>query len=190
MLKIASGALCAILTVTGASAQETVPWASSNVGGWNVAVDRTIGDSCFILAAFENDFVVRFQFNNRAQNVQFIIGNLKWGSVEDGEAYDMEVAFGAEEPWSGDGMGYLWNDILPSLVLSVPVEGERASAFLHEFAQMNGVKVRHDGVEVANLAFQNNSQAVAEMLACQEMMMANAGSLDPFEGSEVPAEPL
>ena len=181
--------MCAILTVTGASAQETVPW-ESNVGGWNVAVDRTIGDSCFILAAFENDFVVRFQFNNRAQNVQFIIGNLKWASVEDGEAYDMEVAFGPADAWSGDGMGYLWNDILPSLVLSVPVEGERASAFLDEFARMDGVRVRHEGVEVANLAFQHNAEAVAEMLACQQVMFANLGSTDPFKGAQAPAEPL
>ena len=40
--------------------------------GLEVAVDRTIGDSCFIVSALDNDFVLRLQFNNRQKNIQYL----------------------------------------------------------------------------------------------------------------------
>ncbi len=189
MIRTILAALCALFAANAAFSQETVTW-SDNVAGWKVNVDRTIGDSCFIIAAFENDYVVRFQFNNRQKNVQFIIGSLLWGSLEEGASYDMEVAFGERPAWSGEGVGYRWNDILPTLVLSVPVEGEKASHFIDEFAGMPEVRVTSEGLEIAKLALSGADQAVAEMMACQATMLSNSHQ-DPFASlPQKPAESL
>ena len=133
MLKIAGSALFALsLTTTAAAAQDTVTW-KENIEGWSVAIDRTINDSCFIISGFEDDLFLRFQFNATQKNVQFIIASVRWDSLKTGQDYDMEVSFGDLDAWSGTAKGHRWNDILPSLVLSVPIADHQASNFMEEF---------------------------------------------------------
>ncbi len=183
MLKVASGAVCAVLFAGTAIADDTVTW-KDNIQGWSVAIDRTIDDSCFIISGFEDDLFLRFQFNATQQNVQFIVASIHWDSLKSGQDYDLEVAFGGQEAWAGTAKGYRWNDILPSLVLSVPMEDQQASHFMHEFTAMGTVSVVHDGSEIANLALAGAAEAVASMLDCQAAMTqankARATGNDPF----------
>jgi len=181
MLKSIPGVFALLGAVLPAQAQDTVLW-QENIAGWQVNVDRTIGNSCYISAAFESGAVVRFQFNARQQNVQFIIGDLRWASLEAGESYDMQVTFGERDPWSGEAVGYRWSDVLPSLVLSVPAGDEKAAHFIREFAGTSGLRVAYDGREIANLSLKGANAAVAEMIACQRVMAASAGPADPFAG--------
>jgi hypothetical protein len=182
MLKSIPGVLALLSTVLPAQAQDTVLW-QENVAGWQVNVDRTIGDSCFMSAAFDTGAVVRFQFNARQGNIQFIIGDLRWASVLEGETYDLEVTFGDLAPWSGEAVGHRWSDILPSLVLSVPAEDNRAADFIGEFATTAEVRVAFDGREIAQLSLVGSGDAVAEMFACQREMAASGTPVDPFSGS-------
>ena len=184
MLKIAYGAVFALLATGAAVAQETVTW-EENIQGWTVVVDRTIENSCFIISGFDNEMLLRFQFNSTQKNVQFILASADWASLENGQDYDLEVAFGDQDPWSGLAKGHRWNDVLPSLILSVPVEGRAASDFMHEFTAMDTVRVTHAGAEIAHLALAGADDAVESMLACQaSMSRANANppssERDPF----------
>jgi hypothetical protein len=189
MKTFVTGAACAILAAGAASAEDTIGW-SEDVAGWTVAVDTTIGNSCFMLTAFENEFVVRLQFNRTRDNVQLIIGNMRWTSVKAGESYDMEVGFGDLPPWSGDAEGYVWSDTVPSLVLSIPVAEEKASYFLGEFMDTDALHVAHDGTRIADLALDGTAEAVAELISCQAEMLANAAPEDPFAGDDTASEPL
>ncbi len=183
MWKVTSCAVCALLLAGTAVAEDTVTW-KDNINGWSVAIDRTIDDSCFIISGFEDDLFLRFQFNATQQNVQFIVASIRWDSLKNGEDYDLEVAFGEQEAWAGTAKGYRWNDILPSLVLSVPIEDQQASHFLREFTAMGTVSVVHDGSEIANLALAGAAEAVASMMDCQAAMTqaneARTSSADPF----------
>ena len=183
MLKIVSGALFALLSAGAAAAQDTVTW-KDDIQGWSVAIDRTIDNSCFIISGFENDLFLRFQFNASQENVQFIVANIQWDSLQNGEDYDMEVAFGDLDAWSGMAKGHRWNDILPSLVMSVPIADQQASHFMKEFTEMDRVRVSHGGSEIANLALAGASEAIASMLDCQvSMSKANkskSSGNDPF----------
>ena len=184
MLKIACGFVCSLFLGSAAVAQDTATWLE-NIKGWRIVVDRTIDDSCFIISEFENDLFIRFQFNAVQQNVQFIVASLRWDSLETGQTYDMEVAFGDLESWSGTALGHRWNDILPSLVLSVPIEDQQASHFMKEFTDMRTVRISHNGSEIAKLALRGTKEAVASMLDCQTIMskanrLKNSAS-DPFE---------
>lgn len=183
MLKIISGAICALCVTSAANAQDTVTW-QDNVQGWTVVIDRTIDNSCFIISGFENELLLRFQFNAVQQNVQFIVANVNWESLKTGEDYDMEVAFGDRDSWSSTAKAHRWADILPSLVMSVPVANQQASDFMKEFTAMGSVRISHEGSEIANLALAGTGEAVASMLDCQAAM-ANAKPLkklgtDPF----------
>lgn len=183
MLKIATGAAFALLTASVAMAQDTVTW-KDDIQGWSVAIDRTIDDSCFIISDFEDDLFLRFQFNAAQHNVQFIIASIRWDSLKTGEDYDMEIAFGDQDAWTGTAVGHRWNDILPSLVMSVPVEDHQASNFMHEFTAMGSVSVSYDGSEIANLALAGAAEAVASMMDCQTAMSnareAKQTGTDPF----------
>lgn len=183
MLKIASGAVFALSLASAATAQDTVTW-KDDVQGWSVAIDRTINDSCFIISGFEDDLFLRFQFNASQENVQFIVANVRWDSVETGEDYDVEVAFGDMDAWSGMAKGHRWNDILPSLVLSVPIADQQASHFMKEFTAMPSVRISFDGTEIAHLALSGAAAAVESMLDCQATMskakQARESGNDPF----------
>jgi hypothetical protein len=189
MLKIAYGVAGALLVASAAAAQDTVTW-KDDVEGWSVAIDRTIDNSCFIISGFENDLFLRFQFNATLQNLQFIVASVRWDSLENGEDYDLEVSFGDLDAWSGLARAHRWNDILPSLVLSVPVEDQQASNFMQEFTAMGSVRVSYDGSEIAHLALSGASEAVASMIECQATMsQANAkrGTTgDPFAAKPDP----
>lgn len=183
MLKIASGAVFALLMAGTANAQDTVTW-KDDVQGWSVAIDRTINDSCFIISGFEDDLFLRFQFNATRKSVEFIVASVRWDSLQNGEDYNVEVAFGDLDAWEGSATGHRWNDILPSLVLSVPIADQQASHFMKEFTATGSVRVSHDGDEIAHLALSGADEAIASMLDCQAAMskanQARKSSADPF----------
>lgn len=177
------GAVFALVAAGESVAQESVVW-QDNVRGWSVAVDRTIDNSCYIISGFEDDVFVRFQFNATQENVQFIVANINWESVKSGENYDVAVAFGDLDAWAGTAKGHRWNDILPSLVLSVPIADQKASHFMRQFTAMDTVSVSYEGSEIANLDLDGVEEAVASMLSCQTAMTKanksrDAGT-DPF----------
>lgn len=180
MLKFFSGAVIAICSTGAALAQDTMTW-DDNVQGWTVVIDRTIENSCFIISGFEDELLLRFQFNATQQNVQFIAANINWKSLQAGKNYDMEVAFGDRDSWAGTAKAHRWNDILPSLVMSVPVENQQASDFMKEFTAMGSVRILHEGSEIANVDLPGASEAVAAMLDCQAAMAnVKAPDADPF----------
>ncbi|MEM8802854.1 MAG: hypothetical protein AAGF55_10005, partial [Pseudomonadota bacterium] len=80
MLKITLSSVLA-LAASSAFAQDTVMW-NEDIRGWSVAIDRTIEDSCFIISGFEDQLFLRLQFNAQQQNVQFIVANVAWESLE------------------------------------------------------------------------------------------------------------
>ncbi len=178
MLKIAFGTVLALAAANAAVAQDIVTW-KENIQGWRIVVDRTIEDSCFIISEFEDDVLLRFQFNVSQQNVQFIVASLLWDTLETGEEYDLDVTFGEFDTWSGVATGHRWNDILPSLVLSVPVEDRQASEFIKEFTEKRSVRIAHNGSEIAHLALSGTNEAVASMLDCQASMSQVNHSTDP-----------
>jgi hypothetical protein len=184
MLKVASCAAVALLTAGAANAQDTAIW-NDDIDGWAVVVDRTINDSCFIIAGFGNNVYLRFQFNLPQQNIQMIVADAAWDSLETGTEYDLNVAFGDREPWTGLAKGHRWQDVLPSLVLSVPVANHQAADFIDDFTAVNSVRISFDGTEIANLPLKGVDEAVQAMLDCQAAMSEVDHSVldaDPFAG--------
>ncbi len=161
-------------------ADETVIW-KNDVRGWDVMVDRTLENSCFIYSTFEESSFVRLQFNPVNDSVEFTVGNLNWISLESGKLYPMEVQFGSRTPWTGEGLGRWWGEDLPSLSLDVPFKDDRALEFLDEFMKMTGVRVSYENRIIANLSLRGTYAATEEMMRCQRKM---------FESSPAPTDPF
>ena len=185
MVKSIPGALFALVLAGTASAQDTLIW-QQNVKGWHVSIDRTLGDSCFIITDFDNNTFLRFQVNSDRQNVEFIIAKASWNSLRNGQSYDLEVAFGDARPWAGVAKGYRWNDILPSLVLSVPFAQAQASQFMEAFTAKTQVSVSYEGQEIANLKLEGQGDAIEAMMECQAAM---AEARQPTEAASDPFAP-
>lgn len=182
MLKSATGAVAALLMASAAVAEDTAIW-DDDIDGWAVVVDRTIDNSCFIIAGFGDNVYLRFQFNLPQQNIQMIVADAKWDSLETGVDYDLDIAFGDREPWRGMAKGHRWQDVLPSLVLSVPVANREAADFIKDFTGVGSVRISSEGSEIANLPLRGAGEAVEAMLDCQGAMSEAGQSVsetDPF----------
>ncbi len=163
--------------------QDVVAW-QENVRGWSVVVDRTIDNSCFIISELEDNFFVRFQYNAVQQSVQVIVASTNWSSLKTDKTYDLEVSFGEDNTWPTKARGYRWNDVLPSLILSFPVENQQAPTFMRDFTTSAYMRISFEGSDIADLPLIGAHEAVASMLECQVAMSdtlnLKSASKDPF----------
>jgi hypothetical protein len=174
----------------GASAQDTQVWAE-NIENWLIGVDPSIGNGCYMLSDFVDESFLRIQFNPDLGNLQFIIGNPKWRSIQGGQLYKMTVQFGNAPVWEGDGEGFWWGDDSPSLILGVGYEQNAAQEFIDELMRMNSVAIGYQGREIANLSLNGTTSAMSEVMNCQDAMnqggqAPGGGTVDPFSNPPQP----
>lgn len=171
-------------SIGGATAQDVVTW-NDDVSGWTVAVDRTLNDGCFALACFDGGTCLRLQLNAANERVIFFAMNDNWQSLETGKLYDIEVKFGTLAPWTGMASVHRFSNGLPSLVLNVPFEEERAFNFIDEFMRMTGVRISYSGSVIANLSLRGTYAAMEEVFNCQRTMIEGGQRprSDPFSAA-------
>ena len=149
-----------------AVSQEIADW-QSDVGGWHVAVDRTIKDSCFIISEFESDVLLRLQINATLNEVQLIVADMGWSALEAGAKYPLELVLDDNDAWIGEGLARYWSGVLPSLVVSIPVREHAAAQFMGEFAGGHSIAISNAGTPLANLELSGTGAAVRELMTCQ-----------------------
>lgn len=159
-----------------------ITW-KDDVAGWYVGVDTSIGNGCFMTASYEAGTFLRVQFNPQDDNFQFIVGDGDWSSLEDGKAYDIEIAFGSRSPWSGEATGGRIGD-LPTLTLDVPFDKDKAAAFIDEFRRMTSVAITYQSKEIARLELSGTNAGMEEVINCQAAVNENqdaSPAADPFQ---------
>jgi hypothetical protein len=170
-----------------AVSEKSVTW-KEDVGGWDILVDTSQNNSCFMIAEYEGGTTLRVGFDASNDSVQFVIGNPDWRSIEHGKLYDLSVQFGNRTPWTAEGEGFWWGDSSPSLRMSVAFDKERqfdAGDFLSEYMKMTFVVVKYSGREIARLKLTGTNVAMNEVMACQTALMESDAnkSDDPFSSS-------
>lgn len=170
-------ALTCLCTLTISAHAESVAW-KDDVRGWMIRVDPTIGNGCFMLTEYDGGTYLRVQFNPSTDNLDFIIGDGDWRSVEKGKLYELSVQFGNRTPWAGDAEGFWFGDNTPALMMSVPFHDDRAKSFMEEFMRMSDVRVKYEGSEIAHLSLSGTYAAMQEAIACQIAMAEEED--DPF----------
>ncbi len=144
---------------SAAVAQDLVPY--SQAGGWDVVVDTTLGNGCFLTSEFEDGSTVRIGFNRTAGNGYVAAFNENWGDIVDGESYPITFLLD-EEQYDGAATG-MHLDALPGAVISFD-----SVDFLSDLAARNTMTLQSEGEDVMMIDLSGSDEAVAETIACQE----------------------
>jgi hypothetical protein len=165
-----------VLFASTAHAEKAALW--KKVGDWQVRVDRSLSNGCFIIAAYTKGEIVRFGFDPSEQNggLYVLINSDSWKSLVKGKSYSLEYKFDEDSPWRGDflatDMGLYGKSNKPN--------------FLIDFAAKRILTISYEGRFVARLPLTGSQAAIKEMWECQRAMLGQSaqGSSDPFAAEE------
>lgn len=190
---LAASALALVASATTAAAADPQTAAWGSVGGWQIRVDRTVGNGCFASQAYRDGTGVRLGFNMSRKIVYLLFGNPNWRSIEAGKLYHLEFVFDDAVRYSGDLRGVRFGDY-------VFLDGDNLTYnFTRDFMQRSTLRISYRGAQISYLSLHNTYAAVAEVMHCQQEM-AGAGSgtgsqyrntVSPFAGtSSGPIDPF
>lgn len=156
------------------------------VGGWEIRVDRSLGDGCFAVQFFERGTVVRIGFDVKNQKIYVFFGHTDWKSLEVGKVYPVRIVFDGTKSYDGELRGQRIGD--DSIVFLA--HRNLSSAFVKDFMERSGMQVFYRGERIANLSLANTFAAVSEVMNCQRELGTatrssggQGGGSDPFAAS-------
>lgn len=157
----------------------SVKW--GQVGGWEIRVDRTLGDGCFAFQSFDRGTVVRIGFDVSNQKIYLIFGHANWKSLEVGKVYPVRIVFDGTTPYEGQLRGQRVGD---STIVFL-AHRNLSTAFVKDFMERSGMQVFYRGERIANLSLANTFAAVSEVMNCQRELgtATRGGGSDPFAAS-------
>lgn len=166
----------------------TPTWAAApgkwgKVAGWDILIDQTLGNGCFIFNVFEDGTVLRLGFNPSKDNAYVMVGNLNWKSIEKGKEYDITFRMGRTQSWKVTATG-IYLDEVP--LLAAVTDNFK---FLLDIAKKRSIAVMYQGNRIANLSLKGTFAAISEMVRCQQKIGTSGGggasTDDPFaEGKD------
>ena len=160
-----------------AAAADAVRW--GKVAGWDILIDTTLGNGCFIFTIYDGGTALRLGFDPDEGDAYLMVGNQKWASIEHGKDYDIEIRMDRDAPWEATATGVDF-DGLPLLMASTDQPN-----FLIDFMKKNTLEVRYLNKSIATLSLKGTFAAVGEMLKCQDYVDVHgvggrAPYADPF----------
>lgn len=166
----------------GALAEDTVVWGRGEVRGWKTAVDRTIGNGCFIYSYFEGNSFLRLGVNPQTETVYMLLGDSDWQSITEDQEYQIELQMGRKSKWNASAIGGVL-DGMPSLLVTAT-----DLTFLRELSSQSNVRAWFGRNEIANISLRGSAAAIDEMIRCQNWMDKNGG--DPFASATTTKDPF
>jgi len=170
--------------IAGAQAQDTVLW--SNVGQWQIRIDKSVAYGCFMLGSYTRGTVLRIGFDQQNRNGYILVGNEAWHSLQVGNRYDLTLRFDNAAPWRGRATARrLGTGSMIFLYLSFD-----NSRFLVELARRINLTIFYAGNVVTQLPLRGTYAATQELLRCQRVAdeaRNNAPPQDPFAGGGGPS---
>ncbi len=169
------------LMASSALSEQSAVW--KQVGNWNVAIDPSYGNTCFIATTYVNNTAIRLGFNPEGSTypVYIMIANADWASIEDEKDYELRLQLDNENHWNAVATGMTIGG-LKALVINF---GE--VKFVTEFVRKHWFKVWFNGQMIANLSLSGSAKAARELVLCQTAVNSYLSSgqrpsaKDPFD---------
>jgi hypothetical protein len=177
-------ALClAMLFAPSASslADDTKAPVWKTVGEWEIRIDSTLGNGCFMTASYVHGDALRLGFNRKDRYGYMMFGNSDWKSLTPENSYPLVIQFGSNTPWNATARVVMMSEDAPFLAFTFS-----SPNLLQEFADSDGIRITYQGKQVSNLALTGSKAAVAELVNCQDYVDKNfptSSSGDPFANS-------
>jgi hypothetical protein len=171
-----------LLMITAQAKSEDMPL-YAEVGYWDVRVDTTLDNGCFLMTIYEGDSVLRMGFNQTEGNVYMLVSDPSWNSLEAGKKYEMQIEFGNAGKWNGDATAvtlgdaetpFLWFDLV----------GSKVGGFIDEFMREHNVKFFYKSKQILALKLTGSYKAGLKLAECQELMNKKSpAEEDPFSST-------
>jgi hypothetical protein len=176
-VKLIAACLCifGLMLAPAKAGEKSTPWAKS--GEWDIMVDDSMGNGCFMLASWTRGEILRVGFDNSNNNKKgyVMIANTAWRSVEIGKEYDLTFKFDGDDPWSGTFRATKLG------ALTVLVVYFSKPELLKDFGAKQGLTVYYDGKFVTRLPLTGSYAAMQTLVDCQSKIDARASTpSDPF----------
>jgi hypothetical protein len=171
----AAAAACIVATnvAPALAANDALRWGKS--GGWDILIDPTLGNGCFIYTVYTGGIGLRLGFSPDDGEAYLMVGSKSWASIEHGKTYSIELRMDRDAPWRASATGVDF-DGLPLLMATTDDPD-----FLIDFAKKNSLQVTYRGSVVATLSLRGTYAAISEMLNCQEQVdRYGVRKSDPF----------
>lgn len=171
---------------SNAFAENTPLW--KKVGLWDVRVDQSLGNGCFLVLDFDNGTIFRLGFNPLNDNAYIMIGNIDWRSIEHGKEYNIKIQFDDALPWTGTATG---TEMSADLTMLLQVVDE--TEFLLEFMRKNILAVYYQGNVITRISLRGSYAAGTELLNCQTKFRdydKRNKTTDPFSSQSKKKDPF
>lgn len=148
----------------------TAKW--GQVGGWQIRVDRTIGNGCFAVQGYEDGTWLRIGIDAKNRGIYFVLGNEAWRSLEAGKVYPVQFVFDDRKKYDGQLTAVAWADRIMLGHNDVGVD------FAADFMERSSLRIHYRGSQIAGLSLRNTHAALGQVVNCQKEMSAAGGSSD------------
>lgn len=150
------------ISTTGCFAQaQTSLWQTQGV--WEIRVDKTINNSCYVTATGVRGTSMRFGINkNRNRQGYILVGNKSWGAFQVGQDYDIQFRFDDSTVWKAPARAVKLDGYNHLLFYF-----DKQEIFL-DFIRRNWIYMYLKGQQIASLSMQGSAAAFSEMVRCQQ----------------------
>lgn len=162
MAGVASATLAIAATQAApARADQSVTALYSTVGAWNIRVDTTLANSCYMSASYK-DSVVRFGYNNPNKGGFLSIKNQTWASLVDGTIYQLTMQIDNNQPTPVKAIAT--TDTAGYRGLVIPFADPES--FMATFGLTTQLRLSYQGSEIGRFNLVGTAQAIAAMTEC------------------------
>ena len=139
-----------------------------HVAGWSVAVDKTLGNSCFIYSSFEGDTELRIGLDAIRQELVVILGDADWKSLEEHKNYTLEIQFSDRSPWEAPAKGFKFSNASHVMLeMRIAMDNDALELFIEEFMTETNVFFKYKGNAIVNLSLGGSYSAAEALFNCQ-----------------------
>jgi hypothetical protein len=151
--------MCAALVLFPISSFAEIGPLWQTIGNWQVRVDRSVGDGCFMAAPYLDGSVLRVGFDRVHPRGYIMVINDKWQSLEVGKEYPISLQFDQDSPWGGTALATTLqggNPVVLELSFQQP-------AFLLDLARKQALYVTYASKPVTSFRLTDSAAAVASI---------------------------
>jgi hypothetical protein len=175
----------AVLSAAPIAAQAADSPLWEQVGPWQVRVDPSVGNGCYMMSGYGNGTALRVGIDAAHGSSYVVLSNANWTSLEKGKYYDLTATLDNSSPLSWPATaGTLDNG---TLVLFVKFTD---TSLWRDISGRNVLKIAYQGNPLGTMRLNGTVAAVQSVARCQASFAAAAkpAPTDPFAGSKpVPA---
>jgi hypothetical protein len=171
-------ALAVVTSLSAARADQTPTVLYSTSGAWQIRVDSTLNNSCYMTAIYPDYSVVRFGYDNLNNSAFLSIGNDAWKSLTSGVDYTLVMQIDNAQPKTVQARAL--TNSAGSITLFIPFKDPEN--FMSTFGLTSQVRLSYQGREIGRFNLVGTAQAITAMSECNQAYggPSYAAKQDPF----------